>query len=405
MEELQLLAGKHIALYVTGGIAAYKAASLVRELIRRGAEVRVAETEGATAFVTPLTFQVLSKHVVYTDRFKQEDAAEVAHIALADWTDIAIIAPATADVIGKLANGIADDFVTTALLATVAPKYIAPAMNVHMLANSAVARNLAQLQQDGFDVIDPAVGFLAEGYSGKGRLPEPHEIADYVAHKSNPQQLPLQGKKVIITAGGTRERLDPVRFIGNDSSGKMGYALAEAARDLGAEVILISAKTNLSAPTGIMLISVETAAQMSQAVQAQFKTAAIVIMAAAVSDYRPKQVAKEKIKKTAVTLTLELEKTPDILATLGQNKQQQYLIGFAAETQNIAEYAQGKLTAKKANMIVANDVSNRNAGFNVSTNKVTIFRPNQGPLDLPLADKHVIAREILAQAVEDLKLN
>lgn len=247
-----MLTGKHIALYVSGGIAVYKAATLVRTLIKRGAEVRVALTQGATAFVTPLTFQTLSKHDVYTDRFEQFDPAHVAHIDLADWSDLAIVAPATADIIGKMANGITDDFVTTALLATTAPKFVAPAMNNHMLANAAVQRNLKQLQADGVTLIDPETGFLAEGYNGKGRLPDPATIADFVEVTLLQQtpDLPFAGRKFVITAGGTQEKIDPVRYITNKSSGKMGYALAVAARDLGAQVTLVTA-SDLPAPFGL----------------------------------------------------------------------------------------------------------------------------------------------------------
>jgi len=396
-----LLAGKHVALYVSGGIAAYKAAYLVRELIRQGAEVRVVETAGAQAFVTPLTFQTLSKHAVYTDRFAQLAPDEVAHIELADWTEIALVAPATADLIAKMAQGLADDFASTALLATTAPKFVAPAMNVHMWENPATQRNVATLKADGVEIIEPATGFLAEGYSGKGRFPEPTAIVATVMAKLLAQatDLPLHGQSVLVTAGGTRERLDPVRYLTNDSSGKMGYALATAARDLGAQVTLISAPTMLTVPAGVAYVGVDSAEAMRTALLARYQTAQMVIMAAAVADFRPVTVADNKIKKTTADYTLTLTKNPDILAELGQQKQQQYLIGFAAETQHLLTYAQKKLASKRVDMIVANDVSSAHAGFNHDTNEVTILQPNVEPQTLPLASKQVIAQQILQIAL------
>jgi len=396
-----LLAGKHVALYVSGGIAAYKAAYLVRELIRQGAEVRVVETAGAQAFVTPLTFQTLSKHAVYTDRFAQLAPDEVAHIELADWTEIALVAPATADLIAKMAQGLADDFASTALLATTAPKFVAPAMNVHMWENPATQRNVATLKADGVEIIEPATGFLAEGYSGKGRFPEPTAIVATVTAKLLAQatDLPLHGQSVLVTAGGTRERLDPVRYLTNDSSGKMGYALATAARDLGAQVTLISAPTMLTVPAGVAYVGVDSAEAMRSALLARYQTAQMVIMAAAVADFRPVTVADNKIKKTTADYTLTLTKNPDILAELGQQKQQQFLIGFAAETQHLLTYAQKKLASKRVDMIVANDVSSAHAGFNHDTNEVTILQPNVEPQTLPLASKQVIAQQILQIAL------
>lgn len=396
-----MLAGKHVALYASGGIAAYKAAYLVRELVRQGAEVRVVETAGAQAFVTPLTFQTLSKHTVYTDRFAQLAPDEVAHIELADWTEIALVAPATADLIAKMAQGLADDFASTALLATTAPKFVVPAMNVHMWENPATQRNVATLKADGVEIIEPATGFLAEGYSGKGRFPEPTAIVAAVTAKLLAQatDLPLHGQSVLVTAGGTRERLDPVRYLTNDSSGKMGYALATAARDLGAQVTLISAPTMLTVPAGVAYVGVDSAEAMRSALLARYQTAQMVIMAAAVADFRPVTVADNKIKKTTADYTLTLTKNPDILAELGQQKQQQFLIGFAAETQHLLTYAQKKLASKRVDMIVANDVSSAHAGFNHDTNEVTILQPNVEPQTLPLASKQVIAQQILQIAL------
>ncbi|ATO43985.1 bifunctional phosphopantothenoylcysteine decarboxylase/phosphopantothenate--cysteine ligase CoaBC [Loigolactobacillus coryniformis] len=396
-----MLAGKHVALYVSGGIAAYKAAYLVRELVRQGAEVRVVETAGAQAFVTPLTFQTLSKHTVYTDRFAQLAPDEVAHIELADWTEIALVAPATADLIAKMAQGLADDFASTALLATTAPKFVAPAMNVHMWENPATQRNVATLKADGVEIIEPATGFLAEGYSGKGRFPEPTAIVATVTAKLLAQatDLQLHGQSVLVTAGGTRERLDPVRYLTNDSSGKMGYALATAARDLGAQVTLISAPTMLTVPAGVAYVGVDSAEAMRTALLARYQTAQMVIMAAAVADFRPVTVADNKIKKTTADYTLTLTKNPDILAELGQQKHQQFLIGFAAETQHLLTYAQKKLASKRVDMIVANDVASAHAGFNHDTNEVTILQPNVEPQTLPLASKQVIAQQILQIAL------
>ncbi|MGX7418485.1 bifunctional phosphopantothenoylcysteine decarboxylase/phosphopantothenate--cysteine ligase CoaBC [Carnobacterium gallinarum] len=399
-----MLAGKKVALYVTGGIAVYKVCDLTRKLIKAGAEVKVAMTESATQFVAPLTFQVLSKNDVYLDTFDEKISSEVAHIHLADWSDLAIIAPATANSIAKLANGIADDFVSTALLATTAPIYIVPAMNQHMLENPATVRNLKTIALDGRRVIEPATGFLAEGYEGRGRLPEPADIITEIELDLTQRQadLPLKGRKMIVTAGGTKERIDPVRFITNDSSGKMGYSLAIAARDLGAEVYLISASQLLPNPVGITVIPVETSSEMETAILTEFDTTDIVIMAAAVSDYKPANEVKEKIKKSDAKMTIELLKTTDILAELGQKKKQQFLVGFAAETTNIATYAMGKLEKKKADMIVANDVSQPHAGFNKDTNEVTIYSKLAEPIALSVRSKAEIAKGILAVVLEQL---
>lgn len=399
-----MLKGKKIALYVTGGIAIYKVCDLVRKLIKSGAEVKVAMTESATKFVTPLTFQVLSKNDVYLDTFDEKVSQEVAHIHLADWSDMAVIAPATANSIAKLANGIADDFVSTALLATTAPIYVVPAMNQHMLENPATVRNLKTITADGRYIIEPATGFLAEGYEGRGRMPEPADILNEIELSLLKQQknLPLSGKKIVVTAGGTNERIDPVRFITNDSSGKMGYSLAIAARDLGAEVHLISATTLIEAPKGVRVVNVQTAADMEKAVLAEFDAADIVIMAAAVSDYKPAIEIKEKIKKDEDKLILNLTKTTDILAELGQKKTHQFLIGFAAETNNVEEYALGKLKKKKANLIVANDVSKPDAGFNKETNAVTIYSEVSEPIEISVRSKLEIAKEILNVALSQI---
>lgn len=399
-----MLKGKKIAVYITGGIAAYKAADLVRRLIKQGAEVRVAMTKAATEFITPYTLQILSKNEVFTNVFEDKDPAEVSHIHLADWSELAVVAPATANVMAKMAHGIADDFVTTTLLATTAPVFIVPAMNTHMLENPATVRNWERLEQDGHFVMEPDTGFLAEGYEGRGRFPEPEAIVEAIQEYLIRQQtdLPLRGKKVVVTAGGTKERIDPVRYITNDSSGKMGYQLAIAARDKGAKVVLISASTQLKHPFGMEVVAVESAQQMSDAVFKEFESADIVIMAAAVSDYTPETQATQKIKKKENQMVISLAKTQDILATMGQQKSHQFLVGFAAETHDVAEYAMGKLEKKNADMIVANDVSKPHAGFNKETNEVTLFSKDTPPIELSVRSKRDIADSIIQEVIQKL---
>ncbi|MET1014659.1 MAG: bifunctional phosphopantothenoylcysteine decarboxylase/phosphopantothenate--cysteine ligase CoaBC, partial [Paenisporosarcina sp.] len=346
-----MLSNKKILLCVSGGIAVYKAVALVSKLTQAGAEVKVIMTESATKFVQPLSFQVMSKNDVFTDTFDEKDSKVIAHIDLADWADLVIVAPATANVIGKLANGMGDDMVTTTLLATTAKVWIAPAMNVHMYDHPAVKRNIATLAEDGYEFIEPSEGFLACGYVGKGRLEEPEKIVQLVEQYFQPKHLPLQGKKVVISAGPTRERIDPVRFLTNFSSGKMGYALAEAAVKLGADTFLVSGPVSLDKPIGVTLIEVESAEQMLQAVLGHFADADIVVKTAAVADYRPKVLHTQKMKKQAGNASLELERTTDILWTLGQQKSHQLLIGFAAETNDIEAYAKDKLNRKNADYI------------------------------------------------------
>lgn len=396
-----MLKNKHIALYISGSIAAYKAASLTRLLVKAGAIVRVIMTTTATNFITPLTMQTLSKHFVYPQQITTADAP-VAHIALADWTDIAIIAPATANIIAKMANGIADDFATTALLATTAAKFVVPAMNEHMWNNPATQHNLTTLRTNGVTIIEPTVGFLAEGYAGKGHMREPSDIVNYVASATMPALL--ANKKVLISAGGTKEPIDPVRYITNRSSGKMGYALAQVAQQMGAQVTLVSAST-LPTPPGVTIHKVTTAQQMQTAMNDNFKQNDIVIMAAAVADYHVLHVATQKIKKTTDNdqLNLKLVKNPDILATLSQQKTQQYLVGFAAESQNLLANAQKKLINKHVDMLVANDISAKDAGFNSDNNRVTVLRPHQAPQVLPLASKQQIAKEILTIISNEIK--
>jgi phosphopantothenoylcysteine decarboxylase/phosphopantothenate--cysteine ligase len=402
-----MLKDKHVTLYVTGSIAAYKSALLTRLLIKAGAQVQVVMTAAATDFVTPLTFQTLSKRPVLTDLFTATEGDPIKHITVADWTDIALVAPATANILAKMAQGLADDAASSTLIATAAPKFVAPAMNKNMWANPATQRNVQQLRADGVLVIDPAEGFLAEGYSGSGRLAEPATIvAALEAYLQDHTPQPLRGKQVLVTAGGTREAIDPVRYVGNKSSGKMGYALARAARDLGAEVTLISS-ASLTTPHNVDLVPVVSAAEMETAVNTYFGASDITLMAAAVADFRPEAIVDHKIKKQDDTSTLDLHlvRTPDILAGLGKQKRaDQFLLGFAAETNDLLQNAQKKLVAKGADMIVANDVSDTAIGFNSDANRVTLLKRDAEPEQLAMASKDEIAREILLRVCQQLHL-
>ncbi|AIK39672.1 bifunctional phosphopantothenoylcysteine decarboxylase/phosphopantothenate--cysteine ligase CoaBC [Bacillus pseudomycoides] len=391
-----MLKGKKILLCVTGGIAVFKAAALTSKLTQAGALVKVMMSESAMKFVTPLTFQALSRHDVYTDTFDEKDSAVIAHIDLADWADVVLIAPATANCIGKLANGIADDMITTTLLATIAPVWIAPAMNVHMYENKIVQKNMMTLKALGYTFIEPGEGFLACGYVAKGRLEEPETIIARLQEAFS-EHKPLKGKKILVTAGPTREKIDPVRFMTNFSSGKMGYALAEVAANLGADVILVSGPTAIAPPVNVTTVQVESAQDMLEAVMQHYGSMDVVIKTAAVADYRPKIVHNQKMKKKSGDAVIELERTIDILKTLGEKKEHQLLIGFAAETTNIEEYATKKLREKNANMIVANDVKAQGAGFGTDTNIVTMYRKDGEVIRLPLLTKKEVAREILMQ--------
>lgn len=384
--------GKKIAVYITGGIAVFKAVSFVRLLIKAGAEVRVSMTDSACQFVTPLTFQILTKHEVSIDTFTENHPEQVNHIHLADWSDLAIAVPATANTIAKIAHGIADNFVCSALLATTCPKVVVPAMNEHMYHNPATQRNLSQLQEDGWFIVEPVTGFLAEGYEGKGRLPEPEEIFETIQSwmKKNEVGDFLSNTSILITAGGTKERIDPVRYISNDSSGKMGYALAKSAAILGANVTLISTNKHLPVFKGINVHYVETANEMKELVSTLRSTQDIIVMAAAVSDFRVAHPSHQKIKKQPdqESMTIVLEKNPDILAYLGEHKSEnQIIIGFAAETNDVLENAKAKLIRKKADYIIANDVSDQTIGFNQDKNKVTILTKEGETFSLPKLDK------------------
>lgn len=398
-----MLTGKKILLCVTGGIAVYKAAALTSKLTQAGAQVKVILSESAAKFVAPLTFQALSRHDVYTDTFDEKDSKVIAHIDLADWADLILVAPATANVIGKLANGIADNMITTTLLAASSPIWIAPAMNVHMYSHPAVQKNIETLYRFGCRFLEPSEGYLACGYVGKGRLEEPEKIIDTIEEFFKPSRLELSGRKVVITAGPTREKIDPVRYITNHSSGKMGYAIAEAAVSAGAEVVLISGPVTINAPAGLKLIKVESAEEMYQAAISEFDHADVVIKTAAVSDYRPKVTSAQKMKKQPGDELLELERTKDILFELGQKKKKQILIGFAAETEQVDEYAQGKLKRKNADLIVANNVTAEGAGFGTDTNIVTFFKKDGSSEKLPLMAKKDVAVKILEEAAILLK--
>ncbi|MCI0764603.1 bifunctional phosphopantothenoylcysteine decarboxylase/phosphopantothenate--cysteine ligase CoaBC [Bacillus sp. TL12] len=391
-----MLKGKKILLCVTGGIAVFKAAALTSKLTQAGALVKVMMSESAMKFVTPLTFQALSRHDVYTDTFDEKDSAVIAHIDLADWADVVLVAPATANCIGKLANGIADDMITTTLLATTAPVWIAPAMNVHMYENKIVQKNMMTLKSLGYTFIEPGEGFLACGYVAKGRLEEPETILARLQEAFS-EHRPLKGKKILVTAGPTREKIDPVRFMTNFSSGKMGYALAEVAANLGADVILVSGPTAITPPVNVTTVQVESAQEMLEAVMQHYGFMDVVIKTAAVADYRPKIMHDQKMKKKSGDAIIELERTIDILKTLGEKKEHQVLVGFAAETTNIEEYATKKLREKNANMIVANDVKAQGAGFGTDTNIVTMYRKDGEVIRLPLLTKKEVAREILLQ--------
>ncbi|RLQ92718.1 bifunctional phosphopantothenoylcysteine decarboxylase/phosphopantothenate--cysteine ligase CoaBC [Planomicrobium sp. Y74] len=394
-----MLANRRILLCVSGGIAVYKAVALVSKLSQAGADVKVIMTESARQFVQPLTFQVMSRNDVFYDTFDEKDSSVIAHIDLADWADLVIVAPATANVIGKLANGIGDDMVTTTLLAATAPIWIAPAMNVHMYDHPAVKRNIQQLHDDGIRFIEPSEGFLACGYVGKGRLEEPEKITELVNGFFSREML-LKGKKVVVTAGPTRERIDPVRFLTNFSSGKMGYAMAQAAAELGAETILISGPVSLPAPSGVKRISVESAEDMLQAVKVEYADSDFVIKTAAVADYRPKTLHGQKMKKQDGDASLELERTADILHYLGTEKDKQVLIGFAAETNDVSHYAKDKLERKNADYIIANDVTESLAGFESDTNKVTIYGKENFEKTFELLPKQQLARQLLKLIVE-----
>jgi phosphopantothenoylcysteine decarboxylase/phosphopantothenate--cysteine ligase len=396
---------KNIVLGVSGGIAAYKACALTSKLTQKGANVRVVMTKSAMEFVSPLTFQALSRNPVYTDTFDEKDPKQIAHIDVADWADIIIIAPATANIIGKIANGIADDMLSTMILASKASVYIAPAMNVNMYAHPAVIDNMQRLERFGYHFIEPGAGYLACGWIGKGRLEEPETIVEVIeTHQNEQQNLFLSGKKVLVSAGPTQEKVDPVRFFTNRSSGKMGYAIAEASAALGAEVTLVSGPTALEVENKhINRIDVITAEDMYEAMHEHYAASDIVIKAAAVADYRPKEVHDEKVKKQGGGMTLELERTKDILQSLGEQKDKQFLVGFAAETNNALKYGKGKLEKKNLDAIVINNVAAEDAGFQRDTNRVTYLNKDGQEIEIGLASKRDIADQLLKLIHDEMK--
>lgn len=389
------LTGKHIVLGVTGGIAAYKSAEVVSRLRHLGADVHVIMTKNATEFVAPLTFRTLSANPVAADTFAEPEEWNVEHVALAKLADLFVIAPATANILAKMANGIADDMLSTTVLATKAPVLVAPAMNTGMWTAKATQQNVFVLKSRGVQMIGPESGMLACGDEGAGRMSEPADIVEKITEILG-RTADLKGKKILVTAGSTRERLDPVRFLTNDSSGKMGFAIAEAARDRGAEVTLVKGNTTAPVPGGVRIVEIESARDLLEAMKKETPKQDVVIQAAAVADYRPAITAKTKIKKKeGEPLTLTLTENPDIAKTIGAKKKaNQVFVGFAAETDHVAAHAQAKLKSKNLDMIVANDVTKPGAGFNTDTNIVTLITKDASE-DLPLMSKRELADVIL----------
>ncbi|WP_096189183.1 bifunctional phosphopantothenoylcysteine decarboxylase/phosphopantothenate--cysteine ligase CoaBC [Evansella halocellulosilytica] len=391
---------KKVLLCVSGGIAVFKAAALTSKLVQNGYDVKVMMTSSAQQFVTPLTFQALSRDRVYTNTFEEKDPAKIAHIDVADWADLVVIAPATANIIGKLANGIADDMITTTLLATRAPVMVAPAMNVNMYAHPAVLRNMQTLEGYGYTFVEPNEGYLACGYEGKGRMTEPEDLIEMIDyHFTKLAYKNWNGKKVLVTAGATREKVDPVRFFTNRSTGKMGYAIANEAAKRGAEVILISGQTSLTPPHGVRVINVQSAEEMYEAVMRAFPDQDIVIKSAAVADYKPKMTFEQKMKKQEGPWKIEMERTKDILKELGEKRTKQILIGFAAESENIEKYARKKLESKKVDMIAANSISSPGSGFEGDTNEVILFKRTGDSVTIPMSTKTEVAKILLDEAL------
>lgn len=394
-----MLERKRILLGVTGGIAAYKSVDIVSRLRKKGADVHVVMTKSATEFVTPLTFRSMSDNPVYTEMFDEPKTWNIEHISLAEQADIALIAPATANIVAKMTVGIADDFLSTVLLAVRSQIFVAPAMNHAMYHHPATQHNMGILQGRGVRFIGPATGFQACGTEGDGRMSEPieivNELEDYF--RQSHQIRTMSGKRVLVTAGGTREPLDPVRYIGNFSTGKMGYAIAQAFVEAGAQVTLISAPSELAAPIGVEVVKISTAEEMYQEVLGRFPDQDIVIKAAAVADYRPVVREEQKMKKNDQSIKLELVPNPDILATLGGQKKNQLLVGFAAETQNSLDNGWEKMKRKKADILVVNDVTLPGAGFGTDTNIVSFLFSDGRRMDLPQMSKLKVARQLVTE--------
>lgn len=388
-----MLRGKTVVLGVSGGIAVYKAVELLRLLVKAEAEVHVVMTRNACEFVTPLTFQTLSQNPVHTEMFDLFQEQEIGHISLAERADLFLIAPATANLVGKLANGLADDLLSTSLMATRAPVLLCPAMNTNMYENPHYQRNHRSLIEAGYQILEPVSGDLACGWQGKGKLPDPMQIFEQACRILAPGDL--AGMRILVTAGPTREEIDPVRYLSNHSSGKMGYAIAEAAAARGAIVTLISGPVALCAPSSVETIRIESALEMQRVLEDRFDEVDVVIKAAAVADYRSAHRAEQKIKKNHASLSLELEKNPDLLAELGKRKGDQILVGFAAETENLLENALSKLQRKNLDLIVANDVTAEGAGFGSETNLVRFLFADGRQEELPLLSKKDVAGRLL----------
>ena len=393
-----LLKDKHIVLGVTGSIAAYKIASLASMLVKKQADVTVIMTKNATNFINPITFESLTGNKCLVDTFDRNFEFQVEHVSLAKQTDVFLVAPASANVIAKAAHGIADDMLTTTLLSGQCPKIFAPAMNTRMYQNPIVQDNISTLKSYGMEVVTPASGYLACGDTGEGKMPEPEVLYESVLRALTPKDL--AGKKVLVTAGPTQEKLDPVRYISNHSTGKMGYAIAQAAVRRGADVTLVSGKVALTPPMGVQVVSVVSAADMAQAVKATASEQDIIIKAAAVADYRPRVTADEKLKKKDEELSVELERTEDILAWLGAHRWEgQVLCGFSMETEHLLENSRTKLEKKKIDMIVANNLKQEGAGFGTDTNVVTLLT-KEGTEELPLLSKEDVADRLLDRLKE-----
>ena len=393
---------KRVLLGVTGGIAAYKIASLASMLVKKNYDVQVLMTQNATNFINPIVFETLTKHKCLVDTFDRNFEFSVEHVALAKWAEVVLVAPATANVIGKLAHGIADDMLTTTVMACrKCPKIIAPAMNTEMYLNPVVQDNLAVLERYGYEVIRPAEGYLACGDIGAGKMPEPDVLYEYIYHRIA-YEKDMAGKRVLVTAGPTREAIDPVRYITNHSSGKMGYALAKVAAARGAEVTLVTGPTEIPKPLFARIIPVTTAKEMFEAVKSEAGQADIICKAAAVADYRPKFVSGEKVKKSDGEMALEMEKTDDILKYLGENRRpEQFLCGFSMETENMIENSRAKLVKKNLDMIAANNLRDAGAGFQGDTNRMTLIT-KKDETALPLISKEETAARILDKILEDM---
>lgn len=389
----KILSGRTVVLGVTGSIAAYKIANLASSLVKKGANVHVIMTKNATNFINPITFETLTGNKCLVDTFDRNFEFSVEHVSLAKQADIFMVAPASANVIGKIANGIADDMLTTTIMACKCHKIISPAMNTNMFENPIVQSNIQKLKDYGYEIIEPASGYLACGDVGAGKMPEPAVLESYIMREIA-MEKDMKGKKVLITAGPTMEKIDPVRFISNHSTGKMGYALAKIAMLRGAEVTLVTGKTSIPKLDFVKVVNVQSAKEMFEAVDKEFDTQDIVIMSAAVADYRPKEVATEKIKKKDGEAAIELERTEDILATMAARKKNQFVCGFSMETENMIENSKAKLEKKNLDMICANNLKVEGAGFGTDTNVVTLISKNWIK-ELPMKSKEGVAKDIL----------